>query len=89
MQAIKKFARLRRPVYVTETGIADRADSLRAEWAASYFKAVCLASKLAWHTLCLEDWILTMDFHVGALEWSSLTSGPTLHAGRACSSRWL
>ena len=43
-QAIKKFARLRRPVYVTETGIADKADALRAEWAESYFKAVGLPS---------------------------------------------
>ena len=27
-------------MYVTETGIADKADTLRAEWAESYFKAV-------------------------------------------------
>lgn len=42
LQAIKKFARLRRPVYITETGIADKSDALRAEWAESYFKAVGL-----------------------------------------------
>jgi hypothetical protein len=39
-QAIQKFARLKRPIYVTETGIADKSDTLRAEWAEAYFKAV-------------------------------------------------
>lgn len=40
MQAIRKFARLKRPVFITETGIADKSDKLRAEWAESYFRAV-------------------------------------------------
>ncbi len=44
-QAIQKFARLKRPVYITETGIADKADKLRAEWAESYFKAVRVLEK--------------------------------------------
>ena len=42
LQAMRKFARLRRPVYITETGIADKSDNLRAEWAESYFKAVSM-----------------------------------------------
>ena len=37
---MKKFARLKRPVYVTETGIADKSDRLRGGWAESYFRAV-------------------------------------------------
>lgn len=37
---MKKFARLKRPVYITETGIADKSDKLRGEWAESYFRAV-------------------------------------------------
>ncbi len=40
VQAMRKFARLRVPVYITETGIADKSDNLRGEWAESYFKAV-------------------------------------------------
>ena len=39
-----RFARLKRPVYITETGIADKADTLRGEWAESYFKAVRVIS---------------------------------------------
>ena len=33
-----------KPIYITETGIADAKDSLRAEWAESYFRAVRLLS---------------------------------------------
>ena len=40
IQAMQKFSRLQRPVYITETGIADAKDHLRAEWAEAYFKAV-------------------------------------------------
>ena len=29
-----------KPIYITETGIADAKDTLRAEWAESYFRAV-------------------------------------------------
>lgn len=39
---MKKFARLKRPVYVTETGIANKSDRLRGEWAESYFRAVSI-----------------------------------------------
>lgn len=48
LQAMRKFARLRRPVYITETGIADKSDNLRAEWAESYFKAVSMDSNPAY-----------------------------------------
>ena len=44
VQAMRKFATLKRPVYITETGIADKADTLRAEWAESYFRAVSPSS---------------------------------------------
>ena len=44
MQAMRRFARLKRPVYITETGIADKADTLRGEWAESYFRAVSPSS---------------------------------------------
>ncbi len=44
MQAMRKFARLKRPVYITETGIADKSDKLRAEWGEAYFRAVSYSS---------------------------------------------
>lgn len=39
-QAMQKFARLKRPMYITETGIPDAKDRIRAEWAEAYFRAV-------------------------------------------------
>lgn len=39
-QAMQRFARLKRPVYITETGIPDSKDRIRAEWAEAYFRAV-------------------------------------------------
>ena len=39
-QAIKEFSKVGKPIYITETGIADAKDALRAEWAESYFRAV-------------------------------------------------
>ena len=35
-----------KPIYITETGIADAKDTLRAEWAESYFRAVGFLSVL-------------------------------------------
>ena len=44
-QAIREFSKVGKPIYITETGIADAKDTLRAEWAESYFRAVgCLCS---------------------------------------------
>ena len=37
---MQKFSRLKRPVFITETGIPDAKDHIRAEWAEAYFKAV-------------------------------------------------
>ena len=37
---MQKFSRLKRPIYITETGIPDAKDRIRAEWAEAYFKAV-------------------------------------------------
>jgi hypothetical protein len=45
-QAMQRFACLQRPVYITETGIADTKDTLRAEWAEAYFKAVLFTCRL-------------------------------------------
>ena len=39
-QAIREFSKVGKPIYITETGIADAKDTLRAEWAESYFRAV-------------------------------------------------
>lgn len=39
-QAIKEFSKIGKPIFITETGIADARDTLRAEWAESYFRAV-------------------------------------------------
>lgn len=41
-QAIREFSKVGKPIYITETGIADAKDTLRAEWAESYFRAVGL-----------------------------------------------
>ena len=43
-QAIREFSKVGKPIYITETGIADARDTLRAEWAESYFRAVRLLS---------------------------------------------
>ena len=57
---MRRFARLKRPVYITETGIADKADTLRGEWAESYFRAVRPSSlHLAACTHVLAVWIKT------------------------------
>ena len=79
-QAMQRFARLQRPVYITETGIADRKDHLRAEWAEAYFKAVRI------HAACrmamIQDFDLNMlqptrlCTHCTLLLWSSVA-----HAG--------
>ena len=37
---MQRFSRLKRPIYITETGIPDAKDCIRAEWAEAYFKAV-------------------------------------------------
>lgn len=39
-QAIQEFSKVGKPIYITETGIADARDALRAEWAEAYFRAV-------------------------------------------------
>ncbi|KAK9824973.1 hypothetical protein WJX81_001475 [Elliptochloris bilobata] len=38
--AIKEFSKVEKPIFITETGIADARDTLRAEWAEAYFRAV-------------------------------------------------
>ena len=40
MQAIKRHARIGKPIIITETGIADGVDSRRELWATSYLAAV-------------------------------------------------
>ncbi len=40
VQAIKRHARVGKPIIITETGIADGIDSRRELWATSYLKAV-------------------------------------------------
>ena len=77
LQAIKKFARLRRPVYITETGIADKSDALRAEWAQSYFKAVGL---LAW-PLC---WPVLMWLIPSLAKWLSSASSQPCNMSLRC-----
>ena len=39
-QAIKRHARIGKPIIITETGIADGVDTRRELWATSYLKAV-------------------------------------------------
>ncbi|BDA42798.1 6-phospho-beta-galactosidase [Coccomyxa sp. Obi] len=63
--AIRKFARLKRPVYVTETGIADKSDKLRAEWAETYFRALEHAVADGYDVRGLMYWTLIDNF-----EWA-------------------
>ncbi|CAK0742117.1 hypothetical protein CVIRNUC_001373 [Coccomyxa viridis] len=63
--AMRRFARLKRPVYITETGIADKADTLRGEWAESYFRAVEHAVADGYDVRGLMYWTLVDNF-----EWA-------------------
>ena len=40
-----------KPIYITETGIADAKDTLRAEWAESYYRAVGSLPLPGWGSL--------------------------------------
>ena len=40
LQAIKRHARIGKPMIITETGIADGIDTRRELWATTYLKAV-------------------------------------------------
>ena len=45
-QAIKRHARIGKPIIITETGIADGVDTRRELWATSYLKAVSVEAPL-------------------------------------------
>ena len=78
-------------MYITETGIADKSDKLRAEWAESYFKAVGPICKSQSCGTCglWQNQSLGVGFQVG-FEGSHVRelvyNG---HAGRACGCRWI
>ena len=67
LQAIREFSKVGKPIYITETGIADAKDTLRAEWAEAYFRAVgfslctCRGSLLSCLTCMRRPWGLRTD----------------------------
>lgn len=65
LQAIREFSKVGKPIYITETGIADAKDTLRAEWAEAYFRAV------GFRSMCGRGSIFTAYLQV------SQSMGPT------------